>query len=522
MLTLTLLPLGVLALAMCFELMLAARAVRRARPAVAALPALLTAYLVLPTATVTVYSAWADEIVDKEESATTRLLASDPSIDWDSAAHQRMLAYAMVMAVVYTAGVPFALLWTLLRARKGGEGLRSLLLLAYRPEMVWWEVVEVVRMLLLAGLALLVGTALQRLFEPTNGVVDGRVYATALQLLFALFVQLVVSVAHAHVQPMESRKHAVIALFAHCALCLILAFALAHHLSQQLALAGGAESSPMEPILGQVMRLTTLLAMLVGAGVLALETWAEQYRPVLRDLASGQRIYPAPPADGKAYDVFISHVCACCAQTQRAAARSVIPTRTRRVVTRTQCVPIRMQRVATRTQRLATAASSTVRRRGPSPRIHRATTTCAACTRLAGVEDGAGSIARAQGDAARCAADGPRLPRRRQPLPSAGSEGEGRAAASQRGAQQRGGRVGQAVHVHPQESVDGRLPLRRVRRELRIACPPEHGQSKASAAAKDGVHLAPPLHARPSSCMPAVRMPTMMLPPSLRAQILQF
>ncbi|GMI25760.1 hypothetical protein TeGR_g8964 [Tetraparma gracilis] len=92
-----------------------------------------------------------------------RWLLADKSIDCDSAAHARMVAYAWIMVVVFCVGVPggcFLLLWRqrdkIMASedkRKEDKSLNSIrsLFENYKPEHWYWEPVEMTRRIFMTG-----------------------------------------------------------------------------------------------------------------------------------------------------------------------------------------------------------------------------------------------------------------------------------------------------------------------------------------------------------------------------------
>ncbi|KAJ1631816.1 hypothetical protein T492DRAFT_45447 [Pavlovales sp. CCMP2436] len=230
-------------------------------------PVLLATYLVTPTAVGTIYSYWSYDSLDVEAVVPVRVLRTDMSIDYDGRVHSRLMWFAALAAAVYSLGVPLALLFTL---RDPKWNVRFLAL-GYRRELVWWEAVDCVRMILLIGVVVIVGLIIQ---ETTTEAVQGTAaaqstsnstissaettettfsgeasssaaaYATVVQLLFAIGVQACYTLFVSHVRPLESHSTHLVSLLSHTALLFVLIASLVTHLTVEVQEANGENCCP--------------------------------------------------------------------------------------------------------------------------------------------------------------------------------------------------------------------------------------------------------------------------------------
>jgi len=301
--TISLAPVGVLALSFAFQALrlLGGAKLAPGRRALmnACLPALLAAYVLLPAATTVIFSAWSFEPIDSEAVEPTYVLRADVSVDYYGSAHQRHLVFAGTAGAAYAVAVP-ALVFAVLR--RPGSPL-SFLADGYAGWVRWWEALEAVRQLMLAGIAVVLGLWFRSALEARGATVaQATAYASAAQIVFAIAVQVCFGYLASNVRPLESDVHHLVHTACHLALPLVQTFGLANHLASVLG-----EDLLAGP-LGAMMIAAMAAALALAPPALAFSAFRERAKTVLRDTATGRRVRAAPLAEPFKFHAFLSHV----------------------------------------------------------------------------------------------------------------------------------------------------------------------------------------------------------------------
>ena len=82
-------------------------------------------FLMYPSITATTFAAFVPLSFDDGGVVTTRYLAADLSIEYDSDMHRNYQAYAIVMILIWPLGVPLYTLWIFIRNREGAMALAT-------------------------------------------------------------------------------------------------------------------------------------------------------------------------------------------------------------------------------------------------------------------------------------------------------------------------------------------------------------------------------------------------------------
>mmetsp|Transcript_10844 Transcript_10844/g.36820 ORF Transcript_10844/g.36820 Transcript_10844/m.36820 type:complete len:1652 (+) Transcript_10844:467-5422(+) len=295
-------PLGVFALSLAYHAWRLPRALKAGALCKllldACLPALLAAYVLLPSATTVIFSAWSFESIDTKAANQIHVLRADVSVVYDSPAHQGHLVPAGVAGAAYAA-VP-ALIFAVLR--RPDSPLRFLAD-GYAERVPWWEALESTRQLLLAGVTVVLGLSFRSQLDAADATpAQVTAYTSAAQIVFAIAVQVCFGYLAANVRPLESDVHHLVHTASHLALPLVQTFALANHLA-----ALGGEGLLSEP-LGAMMVAAVIAALALAPPALAVSAFRERAKTVLRDATTGARVRAVPPSDDYTFHAFLSHV----------------------------------------------------------------------------------------------------------------------------------------------------------------------------------------------------------------------
>jgi hypothetical protein len=318
-------------------------------------PFLLCAYIVLPTATATIFSYFNVETVDVEARIPHRVLKSDYSVAYAAREHQQHLPFAIVSAMAYSLLLPVSLMAALRSRWRSGASPVRLLGEGYRPEFKWWEALEAFRQVVLVGGVIIVRLLVLELAAGVDAGHRASSYASVAQLLFAILVQVVFVVVLARVAPLDSAANNLVMLLAQTAMLLVLQAALTLHFTAQLqaiepeaelvalnasgteggtevALGGvgvfaapawtGLRLSVYDAVLGFFMICILLAVLLTTCIVVPIESYRERRLPVLRDLTNRTLVRASELDFGEEYHVFLSHVYAQPAASASRTARS--------------------------------------------------------------------------------------------------------------------------------------------------------------------------------------------------------
>jgi hypothetical protein len=122
---------------------------------------LLNIFLSVPSVSSRIFAAWACEGYGLEPGVESYFLRVDPSIECDSASHMRLKQVAIYFIMIWAVGVPCIYAFLLLKARRGilsrtpnrWSHACSFLHHDYTPECYWFEMVELLRRLVLCKTA---------------------------------------------------------------------------------------------------------------------------------------------------------------------------------------------------------------------------------------------------------------------------------------------------------------------------------------------------------------------------------